>query len=134
MLQSAVLSDEVLEQERDIADSIFENLSEEFLVTREARQKTTKRGVVTRGGVEYNIPMIIRTAEEVRRNDILLGRTLQGSHIGFAPNEYKFKVGDRIIATNKFKFEVTAANLKSAGLYWVLDLQRVDFGDPGDLI
>ena len=132
MARASSLEPYMIDSLKDSTDEFLDDLPDEYIVTVFSGQKSGKKGVFPyEDGRE--IKMLIRSAEEARRNDIIIGIVLKGDYVGTASGTEKFRAGDIIVRADEKRFEVNDSKLTLGGSKRVVDLSARDTGDPGDL-
>jgi len=129
MAQVRALDSDALEELRDLVDVFFDGIdSGTYTLTWQKAQSLGKAGELAYDEPK-NVLMMLRNSQSARRNDLLVGITITGTHYGVAQRDHDFGIGDIFIDSFGKKYKVANANLGTGNLYWVLDLNRFNTED-----
>lgn len=131
MFKATSIDAVILRRAKEEAASFFQQLDVYWSV------KWYKSQVIDKGGVKgYSDPleirMLIRTAEEARSNDLLIGIVLLGSHVGCSLATYTFRVGDIIVDSRGQTYTVRNCHRTTGEIYSFVDLDLSNTEDMGD--
>jgi len=130
MFKPTSVFDSLLRLSRSDIDAFLDALSDYFSVRWYPAYLRGKNGVSAYSD-STEIKMLIRTADEARSSDLILGIVLNGSHVGIASSRFRFSVGDLVTNSQARSFEITSMHKKTGGLYWILDMSQHDNDDIG---
>lgn len=133
MFKPTSIFDKLLTISRRDVDAFLDSLADYFSVRWYPSYLRGKKGVsVYSDSVEMK--MLIRTADEARSSDLILGIVLTGSHVGVASYRHSFKVGDVITSSTGISYEIVSVHKKTGGLYWIIDMNQALKEDIGEVL
>jgi hypothetical protein len=129
MKPTSLTSALIKQAQRDIR-LFLKDLATEYECRWYPADAVSKKGV---GAYSDSVVMnlFIRTAEEARGSDLILGIVLTGSHVAIATTDHAFAVGDHIVSSD-YRYQVKSVTKKTGAIYTVLDIERTDTRDIGD--